>query len=98
LISYSAGCISTISDEISKYELKVYPNPIEDYINVLSNKSGVFQFFNQLGQLIIAVPIEGGRLERLAVSGSNYSLANGVYTYKFVIDNSKELRGKVIKN
>lgn len=98
LISYSAGCISTISDEISKYELKVYPNPIEDYINVLSNKSGVFQFFNQLGQLIIAVPKEGGRLERLAVSGSNYSLANGVYTYIFEIDNSKNLRGKVIKN
>lgn len=98
LISYSAGCISSISDEITNYEVNVYPNPIDDYINVLSNESGIFQLYNQLGQLVIAFPVENGKIERLSVSELNYSLGNGVYIYKFVTDNSKEFRGKVIKN
>lgn len=74
-------------------EVHLYPNPVADYlwIDPKESNTGNLEVFNQLGQKVLTVKVEG---QMVKVPTDDW--ASGIYFYDFSTNNSK-LRGKLIK-
>lgn len=73
-------------------ELKIYPNPAKDFFTIEAEESGIFQLYNQLGQMVLTKVIYKGSYSTLDVSG----FGRGVYYYTFLSDGEVS-NGKVVK-
>jgi len=89
----NAGDLVPIIEQETNRHIKIYPNPITDYLIVEGlnlNKENEIQLYNSVGQLIFHNIIKSEKLDF-------HFLSNGYYTYS-ILENNKMLKaGKLLK-
>ena len=87
----TANIAGELGNENSIYDVKMYLNPVSDFLNVktLDNRAASYRVINYLGQ-----QVDAGKLSENAVNVSK--LAVGVYLFE-VNDGQKTITKKFIK-
>ena len=89
-VNIIAGSLSTTENNISKGEIRIYPNPTTSIIKIDSKeKIRSFELYNISGQLIK----KGGKVEEISLENN----ASGVYIIKITLENNETSVSKVIK-
>jgi hypothetical protein len=87
-------CLDTITgvNNILNESIRVYPNPTNEYINISTNSTecGIFQLFNNLGDLLLSMRIMDN--EQIPIG----HLPNGVYLVKYQ-EHNKYFTTKITK-
>lgn len=73
-------------------ELKIFPNPFNDFIHIEGNVSFTIQIYNSIG---ICMVQEGFHNSPVTLALS--ALSNGLYFYRIVINNQVIQQGRLIK-
>ena len=88
----SSNCTSTGINEIEKANIKVFPNPARDFINISTN--------DYISSVLI-FDITGKMVQKIEVSGDNTVLVDsslmnsGVYFYTVQVETGEVITGKV---
>lgn len=81
-------------------ELKIYPNPVAPIINLVTQKSGIFEFTiqNMLGQIIFTkVGLKIEKENQVTINLISILLPSGVYYLQLKGNSGLRLRGKFEK-
>ena len=79
--------------DFSKSKLSIYPNPFNDYLNILTDNGGIINFYDLAGKLVSTSVLAKG-----TNSLNKSSLAKGVYIYQIKNASGEVVSsGKVIK-
>jgi hypothetical protein len=76
-----------------KTEVKIYPNPAKEILNIESSQDGKYECININGQIILSGIAKANQTNTLPISG----LASGLYFLKFTSDNNTEVKKIIIE-
>ncbi len=76
-----------------KTEVKIYPNPATEILNIESSQDGKYECINISGQILMSGIAKANQLNTLPISG----LASGLYFLKFTSDNSTEIKKLIVE-
>ncbi len=76
-----------------KTEVKIYPNPAKEILNIESSQDRKYECINISGQIILSGIAKANQTNTLPISG----LASGLYFLKFTSDNSTEIKKIIIE-
>ena len=90
-----SAMVSTYEQELLNESLKLFPNPINSDINMISEFDMNFDLFNSNGQKVISNSIRQNEVKSLNLT----SLSDGTYIFFFYDDNNNPLGNKrIVKN
>ena len=76
-----------------KNEVKIYPNPAKEILNIESSQDAKYECINISGQIIMSGIAKANQTNTLPISG----LASGLYFLKFTSDNSTEIKKIIVE-
>jgi PKD repeat protein len=91
------SCNVGINEPAEIYTISVYPNPVENILNVLyeaQNPLKQLQIVNFLGEIVFEETVQGVQVNR-TIDVSGY--AKGIYLIKFISDDEQQVRKIIIK-
>lgn len=89
VFTQSVSVCSGVEEQIISNEFTVYPNPNNGSFSIHTSTGGVFEIYNQLGQVIFNFEKQEGIEETIKID----NLAEGVY---YMYSNSAKLHKKII--
>lgn len=94
--SWGIGILEKFSTDINTLrtdELIVYPNPVNDLLNIKTNQINLLEYFiyNSIGELVVTGKIKENKI-------NIDELKNGVYLLRLMNINNEFLSKKIIKN
>jgi hypothetical protein len=91
-VSDADGVISVPSTKENSVTVKMYPNPVSDYLTVKGEKIEQAEVYNVLGQAVAVVPFNGEQQREIDVR--NYS--SGIYIVKVTGQNGGSVSRQII--
>ena len=83
--------LNTAINENSTQNVKIYPNPATDAINVSTGQNGILKVFDLTGKIIYTINLQKG-LNNLDIS----SLKNGMYILNIKLENGSQKTEKLV--
>ena len=97
-VNDSSGCLGASLEynfilseiEFLKNNFKIYPNPIENYLNIISNYKGQFSLIDNLGKIVFLASLDNENKYDLTY------LKSGIYSLKIETQKGVHI-SKIIK-